>query len=414
MSDDFSKFIEELSVSQKVRDMDISDIKIDDLSSDDIDNALLGIEKEKDVSVKEKRKSIYTLLDILEKMVNMKASDLHIDSSGIIALRVHGEIERIEDQYKGLTGEQIEDLLLGVLSTDLREIFDTKGEVDYAYAPKDFSHRFRVNFFKFQKGVGAAFRIIANEAPRLEVLKLPPVVEKIAKYKRGLVIVTGPTGSGKSTTLAAIINKINEYRKCHIICIEDPIEFVHRSNVSLINHREVGKDALSFAEAVRAAIRENPDVLLVGEMRDLETASQAIKASETGLLVFGTLHTNNAAKAIERLIDMFPPEEQEQIRAMLSDSLRAIVAQQLMRVKDGKGRRGAYEVLICNSGVKSLIRERKNAQIPTMIETGKNQGMISMDESLAKLVMEDVIEAEVAKHYMVDPQILDYYAEKDD
>ena len=269
------------------------------------------------------------------------------------------------------------------------KVFNEKKELDAAVMLGDL--RFRANFYKTLNGTGAVLRRVETKAPLMEDLNLPPVLYELLDTHKGLVLVTGPTGSGKSTTLAAIINQINESRKSNIITIEDPVEFVHQDKMSIVSQREVGKQTKSFANALKAALREDPDVILVGEMRDLETIGLALTAAETGHLVFGTLHTSGAPNTINRIIDVFPPEQQNQIRAQISESLKMVVTQKLFKKKDGSGRVGAFEIMMCNAPIKNLIREAKIHQIPSVMQTAQREGMITMDKSIEDLIGTGVI-----------------------
>jgi twitching motility protein PilT len=289
----------------------------------------------------------------------------------------------------------MERLLMPLADDRERKSFEKAGNLDIAHEIEGLA-RFRVNLLRQHNGMGAVFRVIPSRIPTVEELNLPPVLKTLAASKRGIIIVTGPTGSGKSTTMAAMINYINQTRHGHIITIEDPIEFTHSSQNCLIDHRQVGHHTRSFAEALKAALREDPDIVLVGEMRDLETIALAITAAEMGVLVFGTLHTNSAAKTIDRIIDVFPSKQQEQVRSQLSQSLKGVVAQQLLKTADGQGRCAAVEVLICNLGLSNLIREGKTNQIGSFIQMGKDEGMISMDDALYALVESGKITPQMA------------------
>jgi twitching motility protein PilT len=269
----------------------------------------------------------------------------------------------------------------------------------------DDNTRFRVNAFHQVNGMGVAFRLIPNQILNFDELNLPEILAKLAMRQKGLVLVTGPTGSGKSTTLATMIDYINDHKHCHILTIEDPIEFVHYSKNSLLNQREIGHDSWSFTAALRSALREDPDVILVGEMRDLETVSLALTAAETGHLVLATLHTSSATKSIDRIIDMFPKEQQAQVRSMLSESLQAVVAQTLLPLKDGNGRVPALEIMIANAAVKNLIREEKTYQIPSVIQSGTKEGMQSLDQSLYNHVMNGLLDRTVAEQVADNPKM---------
>jgi len=310
------------------------------------------------------------------------ASDLHLVSGQQPIIRIRGEIERIK--FDVLDNDNLKAMLYEIAPEHKIKQFEETGDVDFAYEIPNFA-RYRANFFEQKFGVGAVFREIPSKIVPAQELGLPPVISKLASLPRGLVLVTGPTGSGKSTTLAAIIDEANRTRKDHIITIEDPIEFVHQSQSCIVNHREVGIHTKSFAAALRGALREDPDIILVGEMRDLETISLAVEAAATGHLVFGTLHTMSAAKTVDRIIEVFPAEEQMQIRSTLADGIRAVISQVLFKRIDKKGRCVALEILIATSAVRNLIRESKTFQIPSMIQTGKKYGMQLLDDSIMDL-----------------------------
>ncbi|KAA0258025.1 type IV pilus twitching motility protein PilT [Deferribacter autotrophicus] len=326
-------------------------------------------------------------------LIEQGGSDLHLSSGCKPMIRIHGEL--VEIKYQELTDEILRALLFEIIDEEKKKLFLEKGDLDFAYEIKGVA-RFRANYFFQKRGIAAVFRQIPAKILSVEELGLPPQILKFADLSRGLVLVTGPTGSGKSTTLAAIIDYINRTRKDHILTIEDPIEFVHEKKGCLINQREVGNHTNSFASALRAALREDPDVILVGEMRDLETIELAITAAETGHLVFGTLHTNSAAKTVDRIIDAFPAGQQAQIRTMLSESLKGVVAQQLLKRCDKPGRVAALEILFVNSAVANLIREGKTFQIPSVIQTGKADGMQLMDQSIMDLLMKKIVSPEEA------------------
>ena len=321
------------------------------------------------------------------------ASDLHLSSGQQPALRLHGDIERIK--YDTLTSDKLRSLLYEITSQEKIKSFEETGDVDFGYEIAGLA-RYRANYFMQKNGISAVFREIPSEILTAEQLGLPPVISKLADLPRGLVLVTGPTGSGKSTTLAAIIDQANRSRKDHIITVEDPIEFVHRSQNCIVSHREVGLHTDTFSAALRGALREDPDIILVGELRDLETTALAIEASSTGHLVFGTLHTSSAAKTVDRIIEMFPASEQAQIRSTLSDGLRAIVAQTLFKRIDIKGRCAAMEILIATPAVRNLIREAKTHQVPSMIQTGKQYGMQLLDDAIMQLYQKHWISADDA------------------
>ncbi|HEU0012210.1 MAG TPA: type IV pilus twitching motility protein PilT, partial [Longimicrobium sp.] len=312
----------------------------------------------------------------LRVLVQQGGSDLHLSCGSPPVMRLHGHLQRIK--FRDLTEQDMQALLFEMLRPEQKERYTATSDLDFAYEIPGLA-RFRGNLFRQHRGPGAVFRVIPSKVLSADELKLPEAIRGFARLNRGLVLVTGPTGSGKSTTLAALIDFINETRPDHILSIEDPIEFVHQNKKGLVNQREVGPHTASFASALRAALREDPDVILVGELRDPETISLALTAAETGHLVFGTLHTNSAAKTVDRIIDSFPGELQAQVRAMLSESLRGVVAQQLLRRKGGQGRVAAHEILVGTPAVANLIREGKTFQIPSIIQTGKKDGMVLMD-----------------------------------
>jgi twitching motility protein PilT len=321
------------------------------------------------------------------------ASDLHLVTGQQPAIRIRGEIERIK--FDVLTNDNLKAMLYEITPEHKIKQFEETGDVDFAYEIPGLA-RYRANFFEQQFGCAAVFREIPSKIVTAQELGLPPVISKLASLPRGLVLVTGPTGSGKSTTLAAIINEANFTRKDHIITIEDPVEFVHQSQSCIVNHREVGRHTKSFTAALRGALREDPDIILVGELRDLETISLAVEAASTGHLVFGTLHTTSAAKTVDRIIEVFPSSEQMQIRSTLADGLRAIVAQVLFKRIDKKGRCAALEILIANYAVRNLIRESKTFQIPSMMQTGKKFGMQLLDDAIMELLTKGWISGDEA------------------
>jgi len=328
-------------------------------------------------------------IDAFFKLMNDQgASDLHLMSGQQPVLRIHGGMERVK--YKVLENDALKAILYEIAPEEKVKVFEETGDVDFAYEIPGLA-RYRANFFQQKNGVGAVFREIPSTILTCEQLGLPPVVRKLASLPRGLVLVTGPTGSGKSTTLAAIVDEANKTRKDHIITVEDPIEFVHKSDKAIVNHREVGLHTQSFAAALRGALREDPDIILVGEMRDLETISLAIEAAATGHLVFGTLHTTSAAKTVDRVIEVFPTNAQEQIRNTLADGLRAVVAQNLFKRIDKKGRCAALEIMIATPAVRNLIREGKTFQIPSMLQTGKKYGMQTLDDAIMNLLNKKMI-----------------------
>jgi twitching motility protein PilT len=343
-----------------------------------------------------------TIQDLLRFTAEAGASDLHVSSGSHPMVRVNGRMKRLNLPI--LTLEELQNLVFSVMNEVQKEMFEKNLEIDFSTKLSN-DVRFRVNAFNQINGIAAAFRVIPNEIKQYEELHLPEVLKKLTTKEKGLILVTGPTGSGKSTTLATMIDSINDNRACHIITIEDPIEFVHRSKNSLINQRELGHDTWSFTAALRSALREDPDVILVGEMRDLETVSLALTAAETGHLVFATLHTGSCTKSIDRIIDMFPKEQQQQVRSMLSESLEAVVAQTLLPTKDGKGRVPAVEIMIANSAVRNLIREEKTYQIPSVIQAGSKEGMQTRDQSLYNLVMNNLVERTVAEELAENPKM---------
>ena len=335
--------------------------------------------------------------DLLKEIIECRGSDLHISSGLPPIKRVDGNLIRMD--YPALTATEVEQLLFPMMSNDQRRRLEQDWELDFSYGIKGMG-RFRVNFYKDKGSYAAAFRTINSEAPTLENMNMPPIVTEIAQKPRGLVLVTGPTGSGKSTTLAAMIDYINRTRAEHILTIEDPIEFVHTSKMSVIHQRELGMDTRSFANALKSALREDPDIILVGEMRDHETIALALTAAETGHLVFGTLHTSSASQTIDRIIDVFPQGQQQQIRVQLANSLVAVFAQTLLPklLPDGtsKGRVMAQEIMVVTPAIANLIRESKAAQIYSTIQTSAEAGMQTLEASLAKLVNEGQITEENA------------------
>ena len=320
------------------------------------------------------------VLELVKK--HPKISDFHLRSECAFSYRLLGEIQSIAENI--VKKEQIEQILNKYCSKDDVDRFNTKNELDSGFTVEKI--RFRANFYKTLTGPALVLRKIETTISSMENLNLPPAMFSIVDMHKGLVLVTGPTGSGKSTTLAAIINQINETRKANIITIEDPVEFIHKDKKSIVSQREVGKQTESFTTALKSALREDPDVILVGELRDLETISMALTAAETGHLVFGTLHTSGAPNTINRIIDVFPHEQQTQIQAQLAESLQMVVTQKLFKTVDGKSRIGAFEVMFCNSPIKNLIREKKIHQIQSIMQTGQRDGMITMEKSIENLV----------------------------
>jgi len=326
---------------------------------------------------------------------NKKISDFHIRSGWPLAYRQTGEIHKVQEVL--VKKQDLQDLI----STNCNEVemkrFQDTHELDSSVTLAGL--RFRANFYKTIHGPAAVLRRVESVIPTMDQFDLPPVLYDIIDMHKGLVLVTGPTGSGKSTTLAAIVNEINKTRTSNIITVEDPVEFIHKDIKSIVSHREVGKQTQSFASALKAALREDPDVILVGEMRDLETVSLALTAAETGHLVFGTLHTSGAPSTINRIIDVFPPEQQAQIRAQISTSLKMVVTQRLLKTKDGQGRCGAFEVMKCTAPIQNLIRESKIHQIPSIMQTAVKEGMITMQKSLEELVKAGKIDAGAGKEH---------------
>ncbi|MDR3297794.1 MAG: type IV pilus twitching motility protein PilT [Candidatus Nomurabacteria bacterium] len=339
--------------------------------------------------------------NLLEECIKKQASDLHLQVGLPPILRVDGSLQPISNTPK-LDETSIEQLIFATLDEDQKQILLKDKEFDYSFAFGDLG-RFRVNAFHEKGNLASAFRLIPNQIKTVAELGMPSIVSSFAEYPRGLVLVTGPTGSGKSTTLAALIDKVNAEKSKHIITIEDPIEFTHKSKRSVIAQREVHYDTYSFSAALRSALREDPDVVLIGEMRDLETISAAITIAETGHLVFATLHTNSAAQSIDRIIDVFPPHQQPQVRSQLANILMAICSQRLVPAIGG-GRVVAAEVLIANPAVRSIIREGKTHQLDTVIQTGADQGMQTMDRTLVKLIQTGVITYDQGREYAVDMQ----------
>ena len=339
-------------------------------------------------------------IDAFFKLMNERgASDLHLTSGSQPILRITGQLERVK--YKPLENEELKAMLYEITTEDKIKVFEETGDIDFGYEIPGLA-RYRANFFQQKNGVGAAFRQIPSDIMTIEDLGLQKILKKMAALPKGLILVTGPTGSGKSTTLAAIIDHINKSRRDHIITIEDPIEFVHQGQGCMINHREVGSHTKSFSAALRGALREDPDVILIGEMRDLETISLAIEAANTGHLVLATLHTSSAAKTIDRVIEVFPADQQAQIRSNLADSIKAVVCQTLFKRKDKNGACVALEILICTPAVRNLIREGKTFQIPSVIQTGKKYGMQALDDDIMNFLEKRWVDTEEAYNKCID------------
>jgi twitching motility protein PilT len=349
-------------------------------------------------TVEENRMDITELLSFAHRS---GASDVHLTSGEAPRVRINGDMKRLE--HPALSAEEVHSLVFDIMSDGLRRHFQETNDVDFSFELGDLA-RFRVNVFRGRRGEGAVFRTIPTKVMTIEDLGLPPILKEICDKEKGLVLVTGPTGSGKSTTLAAMIDYINEGFEGHILTIEDPIEFVHHSKKCLINQREVGPHTMSFSAALRGALREDPDVILVGEMRDLETVSLALTAAETGHLVFGTLHTSSAPKTVDRIIDVFPAAQQEQIRIMFSESIQAVITQTLLKKRAG-GRIAALEVLIGTPAVRNLIREGKIHQIPSAMQTGQKFGMQTLDMALIDLVRRNMVTAEEAQSRTLTPNL---------
>jgi len=331
---------------------------------------------------------------LLAFAVKNKASDLHLSAGVPPIIRVDGDVKRIN--MPALSHKEVHSMIYDIMNDKQRKAYEEYFETDFSFEIPDLA-RFRVNAFNQSRGAGAVFRTIPTEILTLEQLGAPKIFKDISMYPRGIVLVTGPTGSGKSTTLAAMVDHVNDNRPDHILTIEDPIEFVHESRRSLINQREVHRDTLGFAEALRSALREDPDVILVGEMRDLETIRLALPAAETGHLVFGTLHTSSAAKTIDRVVDVFPAGEKDMVRSMLSESLRAVISQTLLK-KNGGGRVAAHEIMIGTAAIRNLIREGKIAQMYSAIQTGQASGMQTLDQCLQDLLTKGLVSREEARY----------------
>ena len=342
------------------------------------------------------------ITELLAFAVKNKASDLHLSAGLPPMIRVHGDIRRIN--LPPMEHEDVHSMVYDIMSDAQRKMYEENLECDFSFAVPNLA-RFRVNAFVQQRGAAAAFRTIPAKVQSLEELNAPKVFAEMTNRPRGLILVTGPTGSGKSTTLAAMVNYVNEEQYGHILTIEDPIEFLHESKKCLINQREVGPHTLSFSNALRSALREDPDYILVGEMRDLETIRLALTAAETGHLVFGTLHTSSAAKTIDRIIDVFPAAEKEMVRAMLSESLVSVISQTLLKTKDGQGRLAAHEIMIGTPAIRNLIREGKVAQMYSTIQTSQSVGMQTLDQCLVDLIRRNMITLADARNRAVNKDL---------
>jgi twitching motility protein PilT len=346
------------------------------------------------------RKAEHRLDALLTAAVLRRASDVHVHASSSIKMRIDGNLHELDSEV--LDPATASEIIREILTPEQISALDTKGQIDFAYTLPGVG-RFRSNAYRQQRGVDAVFRAIPPEPPTLSDLGLPGALARFCNYHQGMVLVTGPAGCGKSSTLAALLRILNEERSDHIITIEDPIEYIHRSNRCVVNQRQVGRHTGSFARALRAALREDPDIIALGELRDLETISLALTAAETGHLVIATLHTSNAIRTINRVLGVFPPEQQDQIRTMVSESLRAVISQRLVNRADGQGRVVALEILVCNKAVGNLIRENKTFQIRSVLQTGGTQGMCLLDASLADLVKKGIITTEEAARHADEP-----------
>jgi twitching motility protein PilT len=371
---------------------------VEDISMPDIHN----ISKQPEQQSIEATASKHKISDLLEQTIEKGASDLHISVGYPPVVRVDGELEEISEDI--IDPVEAEELILPLMSDDKKELLEVNKEIDFAYTHEGkYNGRFRINAFYAMKSLSAAFRLIPNRIRTIEELKLPQIYHQFTKLRQGMILVTGPTGHGKSTTIAAMIEDINRSRFSRIITIEDPVEYIFQGKKSLIDQREMGQDTHSWPIALKSAMRQDPDVILVGEMRDYETISSAITLAETGHLVFATLHTNNSAQSIDRMIDVFPEEQQAQIRTQLSNILEVVIAQRLIPLERG-GRRAVEEILVVNPAIKTLIRENKTHQIDNVIRTSSDVGMISLERSLVNLIREGVISTKIAQEFAVYPE----------
>lgn len=343
------------------------------------------------------------VVELLHIAKEKEASDVHLTVGIPPKMRVNGQLMNVGDQYEKLMPSDTERIAKGILNERQMEILDRQGACDMSFSVHTLG-RFRLNAFRQRGSVALAIRLVATHVPSPEELGIPEAVRNLTRKKHGLILVTGPTGCGKSTTLASLIDIINKEREAHVITLEDPIEYLHRHNRSIVNQREIGLDAETYADALRATLREDPDVILVGEMRDYDTISIAVRAAETGHLVFSTLHTIGAASTVDRIIEIFPPYQQQQIRVQVANVLEAVVSQQLIPRADGSGRAAAFEVMLSNSAVRNLIRENKSFQLGAVIETNRKAGMITMDEALFTLAAEKTITPEMALQHAQNPE----------
>ena len=347
------------------------------------------------------------IISLAKKTVDLGASDLHLSVGIPPVVRIDGKLVKLEE-YQRLMPDDIEKIVFEFLDEKHRDMLVDKGEVDFSHSQRGIG-RFRVNAYRQRGSYSMALRVVALDIPNIDELRLPEILKDFSLKQRGLVLVTGPTGSGKTTTLAAMIDHINKNRNCHILTLEDPIEYLHKHDKGIVNQREIGNDSTSYSNALRAALRQDPDVILIGEMRDLETISIALTAAETGHLVFSTLHTMGAVSTIERIIDVFPPAQQNQIKIQLASVLHGVVSQQLVRKLDGSGRIAATEVMVCNSAIRNHIREGKTHQIMSSLQTGIKFGMHTMDSSIAQLYREGVISYEDALTCAFDKEAFSRY-----